>query len=467
MIASREPRLVAAGSHSAALSNSQAFSVHLDQILARRSVGALLLVGAIALPLFRQRGTPSWRTVWAEDGSIYTQQAVNAGPLHVVLRGYNGYLQLPPRLLALPTPFFSLRYLALYCSFISVAVAAALAWGVYHWSKTWVGPRVLRVALASLVVLMPAMGLDSTATITNLIWPFLAALPWALVSREETAGDVVVRSAVVVLAATSSLLAVCFLPLALGWLAYHRTKAALCVTSAFVVGLILQVAVASTTTTPANPLVAHRSLSNLANIAEGEGGHVFGTFLFGTRWEMDLGQASGAVAVVLPTVIVAAVFILLAIGANRHAQLAGTALVATAVVVFAGTAWERGPGVYGLNPGSFAENPRYSVPSVMLLASAMAVLLSNRGGFLRESVRVTCRYLFCVETIVVIAVCFSVVSLRGADPPWIGRVDHVVAECAGRPGSALATVPNQTGLSGLAPSSKGLFPVTVPCRNLE
>ena len=468
MISMWDPRPVGAGSPSPAGSKFQAFSVHLDRVLARRSVGALLLVGAVVLPLFRQRGTPSWRTVWAEDGHIYTQQAVNAGPLRVMFRGYNGYLQLPPRLLALPTPFFSLRYLALYCSFVSVAVAAALAWGVYHWSKSWVGPRVLRVALASLVVLMPAMGLDSTATITNLIWPFLAALPWALISREETASDVVTRSVVVVLAATSSLLAVCFLPLALGWLAYRRTRAALCVTSAFVVGLILQVTAASVTTTPANPLVAHRSLSNLVNIAEGEGGHVFGTFLFGTRWEMDLGNVSGAVAVVVPTVIVAAVLILLAIGADRRAQMAGAALVATALVVFASTAWERGPGVYGLNAGTFAVNPRYSVPSVMLLASAMTVLVSSRGSFVRESLREAGKYLFCVQTIVVVAVCFSVVSLRGADPPWLGRVDHVVAECATRPGSALATVPNQTkNLPVVAPSPNGLFPVTVPCRNLE
>ncbi len=424
-------------------------------------------MGAIILPLFRQQGTPSWRTLWDEDGLVYTEQAVNLGPLHVVLRGYNGYLQLPPRLIALPTPYFSLRYLALYCSLTSVLVAAMLAWGVYHWSRGWIRSRSVRVALASLVVLMPALGLDSTATTTNLIWPFLAVLPWALISMEEAPFDVVTRSTVAALGAASSLLAFFFFPLALGWLVYRRSRAAVAVTAAFVAGAILQAVVALTTKTNPNLLDAHRSLADTVNIAEGEGGHVFGMFLLGTRWESDLGSISGIVAVLLPTVVVVVLLVVLGVGASRRDQVVAAAFTVTAIAIFAGTAWERGPGIYGLSVADIAANPRYSVPSVMLLASAMALLLSSEGRLVRPTSRKVGRWLFVVLTIVLIAAGFSMKTIRGVDPPWIGRVKHVVAtDCAGSSGTQPATVPN-----GIAYTSHsfpdGIFAMTVPCRNLR
>jgi hypothetical protein len=451
-------------------------SRYIDGTFARRAVGLIFLLAAAALPLFRQRGTPSWETVWAEDGFLYTQQAVNRGAFHVVLRGYNGYLQLPPRLLALPTPLFSLRYLALYCSLTSVAVAALLAWGVYHWSRSWIGSRLLRLALASLVVLMPALGTDSTATITNLIWPFLAALPWALISMEERRRDVATRSVVAALGATSSLLSLCFLPLALVWLAYRRTKAALVVTASFVAGIVLQGVVALTTSTPADPLVAHRSLANLVNVVEGEGARGFGTFLLGSRWEMDLGSLSGTAAVVLPTIAVVALLVLLALGADRRVQVIAGTCVVTAVALFAGTAWERGPGVYGLSQAGVSATPRYSVAPVMLVASAVALLVacreqkSNPPSRIRRPLGNAGTWLFVAQTVLVVAAGFSVVTLRGLDPSWIGRVDHVVAQqCANQPPSTLVTVPNGTGehtfFSQRLPN--GVFPVTVPCSHLR
>ena len=439
-----------------------------DRLLARRSVGLALLVLAAVLPLLRQRGTPSWKTVWAEDGSLYTQQAITVGGLRVLLRGYMGYLQLPPRLLALPTPFFSLRYLAWYCSLVSVVVGALLAWCVYHWSRGWIGPRPMRFALAALVVLMPALGPDSTAAITNLIWLFLAALPWALISKEEGTLDVVGRSAVAVLGATSSLLSLFFLPLALGWLVYRRSKAAVVVTTSFAVGAVFQGAVALTSSTGANPSVAHRSVHNVVNIAEGEAGHVFGTFLLGTRGEFDLGTVSGVLAVALPTIIVLAALGVLAWGADRAVKVLAGGCVVTAIVLFAGTAWERGPGVYGLAQSSLALNTRYSVAPVMLIASAFALLVTCRGAQRHRRSRRAGAPLFVVQTLVVIALCFSVTIERGQDPPWIGRVDHTFAQhCVGRPGSVLAVVPNQISPIGFFKLPNGLFAMTVPCSHLS
>ena len=97
--------------------------------------GRVLLAAAVLVPLLRQRGTPSWETVWSEDASIYTYQAVWHGSLDSLFRGYAGYLQLPPRLMAVPTPYFSLRYLSVYDALISTVTGALLAWSTYILSR--------------------------------------------------------------------------------------------------------------------------------------------------------------------------------------------------------------------------------------------------------------------------------------------------------------------------------------------
>jgi drug/metabolite transporter superfamily protein YnfA len=203
-----------------------------------RWIGVALLALAVVAPLLRQRGTPSWQTVWAEDGSIYTHQAIIGG-FDSLFRGYNGYLQLPARLIAIPTPYFSLRYLGLYMSLAATITGALLAWSLFHLTQSWLPSRLLRVTLASFVVLAPAVGIESTATVTNTIWMFLAVLPWALVSFEERSRDTVLRSALVFLGATSSLLSVIFVPLGVGWVFYRRTRATWAVGAAFIAGLVV------------------------------------------------------------------------------------------------------------------------------------------------------------------------------------------------------------------------------------
>ena len=56
-----------------------------------------------ALALCRQPHIHVWNTIWAEDGAIFAHDA-NARPaLLTLFKGYAGYANLAPRLLALPT----------------------------------------------------------------------------------------------------------------------------------------------------------------------------------------------------------------------------------------------------------------------------------------------------------------------------------------------------------------------------
>lgn len=433
-------------------------------------VTSLFLGAAVLLPLLRQRGTASWQTVWAEDGKVFTQQAVRDGGFHVLFRGYNSYLELPSRILALPTMWFPLRYLALYAALSSTMVGALLAWAVYRWSRGWVSSWAVRMALSCLVVLMPFLGLESTASMTNVIWIFLAALPWALISLEEEVSDTVARSVVAALAAASSVLALAFLPLAIVWLCYRRTRAAIIVVASFVVGSILEGVVALSSTPPYSPPF-HYSFGDLvAHVVEGVGGHVFGAFLLGTTWESDFGQLNDVAAVLVPTLVVLACFVALVPGVDSRTQVLACTCTVSAAFMFGVEAWGRTPWYYGLNPSTLLGNTRYSVAPVMLLAAAFALLVSPRGTASHARMRKIGSWLFVIQTVLVVTAGFTVVSLRSGDPPWIGRVDSVVVhECRNRPPSTLVTVPNVTHFTAIFGQKfpAGLWPVTVPCANLK
>jgi hypothetical protein len=435
--------------------------------LTGRWLGAALLIAAVVVPLFRQQGTPSWKTVWAEDGAIYTQQTVLRGSARTLFEGYNGYLQLPPRLLVIPTPFFSLRYLALYCALAGTITAALLALCVYHFTQGWISSKVLRVALASLVVVAPTMGIDSTATPTNTIWMFLAVLPWALISLEETRRDTVLRAIVVFLAATSSELSLIFVPLAVGWWLYRRTRSALTVGVVFLAGVVVQMVVTSATR---GPLAQHYKLATaVPDLLRDISVRVFGVFLFGTNWEADLWHASWVVLVIIGPVLVVTFFGLLMPGAGRRAQVMSGAFVLLAMAAFSTSVWGRGLPSLLLTAGHPDSEGyiRFSTPAIMFMASAFAIVMAPVGAAAFEAKRRIAVVAFVVQITVLAVVCFSVVNARGYDTPWVGRVERAVTEhCIDRTGSKLVTIPN-TGVSSYFGGPQGLFPVTVHCSNVR
>ena len=351
---------------------SESLPGQLDELLGRRWIGALLLAAAVVLPLLRQRGTPSWQTVWQEDGSVYTHQAIWHGAVRSIGFGYGGYLQLPPRLIAIPTPYFSLKYLALYCALVAAIIGAFLAWSVYHLSRGWVSSRLVRVVLASFVVLMPSLGWEVTGSTTNTIWVFMAVLPWALVSMEETRRDVALRSVLAFLGATASGLSLAFIPLSLGWLAYRRTRSTLIVVTSFLVGAAIQGGV--TLSSRAKPKY-YPTVRNLSQLRDDVVARTFGVFLLGPRWETDLWKGDGRFVVFLAPLIVLALLMLLVPGLGRRTQVMAGVFTVQAIVMYVVPVWGRGTNGADVEGGIYFAQ-RYSVIPVMLLASAFAILIA-------------------------------------------------------------------------------------------
>ena len=430
----------------------------------QHGIGVVLFALAIVLPLLRQTGTSSWRTIWAEDGSIYFQQAYQHGGGAVLFRGYAGYLQLPTRLLGGMSEFVPIRQLALYFAVSAEVVSALLAWFVYWASDGWITSRPARVALASLVVLMPVLGSENTATITNTIWMFAAVAPWAFVALAERPRAVALRSVVAFLAATATTLAAIFIPFAIGYALIRRTRATWIVVVAFCTGLVVQAAVVLHTNNDRSRL-AVRQASKLPELLSVR---VFAQYLFGDKGIGSLWDHQRFLVVMAPVVVLAFLAAVLP-GATLRNQLLAGSFVVLAITSFVVPVWGRGTqsvaltgntarAVGALYPGA-NRAPRLSVVPVFLLASAAGLLLA---GARRRRSRTTPRILplvFVAHIALVTIIGFSSTNLRSHYRSWTPTVDYAYrSHCAGARPTAVITVATGFPLP---------FPVVLKCGDLS
>lgn len=426
-----------------------------------RLLGTGLFALAVGVPLLRQRGTPALRTIWAEDGFIFHQQAREEG-LGQLFRGFAHYLSLPPRLLSLPTPAVPVEHLATYYALAGTTVAALLAAFVVHHSRGWVASTPVRLALGAFIVLTPAAGQENTANVTNTIWLFAAVLPWAVVSREVRLRDVVVRAVVAALAATSTVLSVAFAPLVVGWALLRRGRDTAAVAVAYGAGTVVQAWVALRTPED-SPIEVLRGASDMAHLTAGR---VFGVYLLGDGPAVDLWRDRGPGALLVVALVVVVALGLLVGRAPPRSRLVGLVLAGYAVVSFLVVAWGRGTVPFGVDDRmDLVAHMRYSVPPSVLLASAFAVLVAPvaatrrtaaRGVPQREVRPVRAAYLLHLGVVVVLG--FSVSNYRSMGPSWPEEVDRARSWCAARSADAEAR---------LAQDRLPFWTVRIPCRELR
>ena len=423
------------------------------------ALGAALFALAVVLPLFRQRGTHSWQTIWGEDGFIFYQQAADSGGVHVLFRGYAGYAVLPARLFAIPAQLVPLGNLAHYEAITAAVVCALLALLVYHASRGWISSRIVRLAIASLVVLMPAAGFETTATTTNTIWAFAAVAPWAIISLDDRWRSVAARAAVVFLAATGLPLTFLFLPLALVWAYLRRTRGVYVVLASLCVGLALQGMTMLRTTAELVPVKPQRPISGLIDLGSTR---LFGLTVFGPNQAIDLWNDHGRTPGLIAGVVLLGLFVLAFIGTERRAQVLGGTFFVLGLAEFAILIWGRGilPFTFGHNGViDMAAHMRYSVASTLMLSSAFAVLLSPIGSVARDRLIARVGRIVLVAHIVLLTVVtFRVDTYRSTSPVWATEVIHARNECAAKGPQARVSIPQDV---------TPFWVVKVPCRELR
>jgi hypothetical protein len=379
---------------------------------------AVLFVAAATLPLLRQRGNPSWDSIWGEDGFLLYQDVLDRGPVEPIFSGYTGYLILGPRLLAVPLAWLEPEQAAAWCAVAATTFTAVLAALAYRWTEGWIASTVVRLTLCTLVVLMPAAALENTAVLVNTIWALVCVVPWAVLSRQDGRADVAARATVLFLAATSTPVALLFLPPALVWTWRERRRTGeLVVTGAFVAGALLQLGAMALTDDELVPTAPERPAIDIARLLLVR---LFGVALVGPEQAARLWLEHGLVVGAVAAAVVVGLLVLLLRGADRRSRALGVGFAVTSVALLFALVWSRGtlPWRFG---GEFnmRAHMRYTVVAVFMLASGFAVLVGNppdhgEPGRLRR----LAAPLFVAHTALLVVLCFATVGYRGLGPSW-------------------------------------------------
>jgi hypothetical protein len=138
-------------------------------------VGLLVLGLALTATLLRQEGVPKWRTIWAEDGTVFASCAYERPLSDCLLEPYAGYLHVVPRVAAAIAASGDEAGLPLRLAFLAglIAGAAAILVALAVLDVTRSMPAGI-LAGAGLVLIDPA-GVEVLGNLANLHWVLLAA----------------------------------------------------------------------------------------------------------------------------------------------------------------------------------------------------------------------------------------------------------------------------------------------------
>jgi hypothetical protein len=193
----------------------------------------------VAVVLLRLGGDPL-SFVWAEDGGIFLEGALNDSVAGAITTNYNGYLHLVPRLLAEVVAALPLAWASEALALAGSAVTVLCAFIVWHASARHLPDPLLRGLLAAMVILLPVVGFESLANVTNLQWMMLFASFWLLLWKPRSLRGALAAGAFVALTLASAPLALLLAPLAVLRVVGTRTRADLAIAAGFAAGAAVQ-----------------------------------------------------------------------------------------------------------------------------------------------------------------------------------------------------------------------------------
>ena len=388
-------------------------------------VYAVGIAAGVILQLIRTRGIPVWDTVWLEDGPVFVEGANAAsGPLSTLLESYQGYLQLLPRLLAVPTAWLPIETVPAYLA-VAACVTGALAGAfLYRHSDGWVASRPVRLALAAWLVVGPVMAVENTAVITNTIWLGYALVPWALISRVAGRTATLTRAVVVFLAIASTPIVGFYLPLALVVLWRRRRFDDLVVTASFLAGLALQGAVVLTVTSP------RTGSASLASALERYGLRAIGSALVGDRPLGSLWIDFGTLAPVGLALVAAALFAFAASGVSPASRRPALLFLSLSLCAFMLPTLLRGTPADTYGHGLYSVSlSRFAVAPIIFLVSAFALVVAPVHDARPPAVAARLSRLMVVQCLAVIVLNLSVHTVRSEGPRWSDEIRAARLHC--------------------------------------
>lgn len=411
--------------------------------------GALLAL-AIVAQLARIGWTASLDSLWAEDGSIFVQDALTDGFFEAVVAEYSGYFVLVPRLIGEVASAFPLADAAAVVSILSAALVALSGLVVWFATANHLANPYLRGTLALLTVLTPVGGLETIASAANVSWSMLVAVFWLLLWRPRTYLGAVLAALFIAAAALSNPGTWFFLPLAaLRAFAVRDGRDLIILGAYFGAGLAQIASLALTDYEAVEPIWTSDVWTVL--LQRVFDGMVFGLGLGGNAWA-ELGWPF---LIALTALLVCGLLVGLA-RSGSQARTFAALTVPIALLTFVVSVYQRAVATPMLWPaGDYgAQAGRYAIVPVMLLIS-VAFIFVDRPPRPRRQWTGGDWFLAGTVGLLLVSAAFSLpardVAARGT-PPWEASVDAAAAACPA----------DDRGDASLAISPPG-FGMALPC----
>jgi hypothetical protein len=179
-------------------------------------VGVVLIAVVAALAAWQRIPAIARDTLWAEDGRIFVQGAMDRGPIASLFIPYAGYVHTVPRLIASAVvSFVPVTGWALGMTAGACLVAGILAATVFVATRGIIRWMPARLVLAALTVLAPLAPREVLGDATNLHSLFLWTLFWIVLAAPRTRTSTIGLAVVGLLGALTEVQSLLLLPLLL------------------------------------------------------------------------------------------------------------------------------------------------------------------------------------------------------------------------------------------------------------
>jgi hypothetical protein len=414
-------------------------------------VVAFLVLATIAQLLRIGVGT-ALDSIWAEDGPVFLQGAMQSGLWHDVTQTYAGYLVVVPRLIGEVGNLVPLRDAAAAIAIASAVVVALSGLAVWVGSAGLIRSPWLRGTLVVVTVLAPTASLESVASGAYVLWYMCFATFWLLIWRPRTDVGAVLGAIFILLTALSTPEVWFLAPLAALRLLALRDRRDGLLVGAWILGSAIQIpAYVSSNEPQVQPLWSHDIWTAfLQRVLDGA---ALGEAAGGTAWD-HLGWA---------WLIFLAVFLLVALAvalprAGTAARWLAPLAIGIGFLMFVVSVYQRAVAPEMTWPAHthFGDGGRYTIVPALLLVSLALVLVER----LEVRWRALAPWLGVAAAAILIAgvvASFDVSNDAGRGTPrWGAALDGAREECSG-----------STATAALVPISPPPFALSVACEDLD
>ncbi|MFE3173909.1 glucosyltransferase [Amycolatopsis sp. NPDC059090] len=337
---------------------------------------AAWLLAATWLQLIRGPGHRAPDVPWAEDASVFVNQALRHSFWDNLFAQHAGYLQVVARLLAQPVRHLPVEWFAAWLALSAAFVVALVSLLVWFLSGKVVQTLWARALLTALVPLLPQAGFEVNGAICDLHWHLAYAAFWVLLVPSKSLRGQIGAAAVVVLAALSDPLTALVLPIAIvGVLRTSRRRLALLAPAAMCAALAVQAWVHFTQSVP-----FRASPTNVWDLPKIYGLRVVLSAVVGDRELTSVYVPLGLPIVVAVCVLVlAGLAVLLRVAARPARVVAVASLLASVAYLFVSVGLRGTGGVLPRESFGLGDS-RYTIVPLLLLWTAVIVLLDQAAA---------------------------------------------------------------------------------------